>query len=48
MGIQKVKNDCKVQAEVAAKAKDEAEELQNLVEELRVYIVENDPRLDHL
>ena len=48
MGIQKVKNDCKVQAEVAAKAKDEADELQNLVEELRADIVENDTRLDHI
>ena len=32
--IQEVKNDCKGWAEVAAKAKDEAKELQNLVEEL--------------
>ena len=32
--IQEVKNNCKGWAEVAAKAKDEAKELQNLVEEL--------------
>ena len=32
--IQEVKDDCKGWAEVAAKAKDEAKELQNLVEEL--------------
>ena len=32
--IQEVKNDCKEWAEVVAKAKDEAKELQNLVEEL--------------
>ena len=34
MRIQEVKNDCKGWAEVAAKAKDKAKELQNLVEEL--------------
>ena len=33
---------------MAAKAKDEAKELQNLVEELRVDIVEKDTRLDYL
>ena len=35
-------------AEVATTAKDEAKELQNLVEELRADIVEKDTRLDHL
>ena len=40
--IQEVKNDCKGWAEMAAKAKDEAKELQNLVEELRADIVEKD------
>ena len=48
MRIQEVKNDCKGWAEVAAKAKDEAKELQNLVEELRADIVEKDTCLDHL
>ena len=46
--IQKVKDDCKGWAEVAAKAKDEAKELQNLVEELRADIVEKDTHLDYL
>ena len=47
-GIQEVKDDCKGWAEVAAKAKDEPKELQNLVEELKANIVDNDTRLDHL
>ena len=46
--IQEVKDNCKGWAEVAAKAKDEAKELQNLVEELKVDVVEKDTRLDHL
>ena len=46
--IQEVKDDCKGQVEVAAKAKDEAKELQNLVEELKADIVEKDTRLDYL
>ena len=33
---------------MAAKAKDEAKELQNLVEDLKVDVVEKDTRLDHL
>ena len=33
---------------MAAKANDEAKELQNLVEELKVDVVEKDTRLDHL
>jgi len=33
---------------VAAKTKDEAKELQNLIEELRVNIVKKDTRLDYL
>ena len=48
MRIQEVKDDCKGLAEVAAKAKDRAKELQNLVEELKVDIDEKDNRLDHL
>jgi len=46
--IQEIKDDWKGWAKVAAKAKDEAKELQNLIEELRVDVVENDTRLDHL
>ena len=48
MRIQEVKDDCKGWVEMAAKAKDEAKELQNLVEEIRVDVVEKDTRLDHL
>ena len=46
--IQEAKDNCKGWTEVAAKAKDEAKELQNLVKELKVDIVEKDTRLDHL
>ena len=46
--IQEVKGDCKGWAKVATKAKDEAKELQNLVEELKADIVENDTHLDYL
>ena len=46
--IQEVKDDYMGQTEVVAKAKDEAKELQNLVEELRADIVEKDTRLDYL
>ncbi|XP_075634358.1 uncharacterized protein LOC142606879 [Castanea sativa] len=45
--IQEVKDNCKGWAETVAKAKDEAKGLLNLVEELRVDIVEKDTRLDH-
>ena len=38
--IQEVKDNCKGWAEVVAKAKDEAKELQNLFEELRADVVE--------
>ena len=48
MRIQKVKDDCKDWAKVAAKAKDDTKKLQNLVKELKVDIVENDTCLDHL
>ena len=47
MRIQEVKGDCKGWAKVAAKAKDEAKELQNLIEELKADIVEKDTRLDY-
>ena len=46
--IQEVKNDYKGWAEVVAKAKGEAKQLQNLIEELRVDIVEKDTSLDYL
>ena len=35
-------------AEVAAKAKEKATKLQNLIEELKIDVVEKDTRLDHL
>ena len=43
-----MKDDSKVWAEVAAKAKEEAKELQNLNEELKTDVLEKDTRLDHL
>ena len=46
--IQEVKDDCKRWAKVAAKAKVEAKELQNLVEELKANAIEKDTHLDHL
>ena len=46
--IQEVKDDYKGWAKVAAKATDEAKEMQNLVKELKANIVKKDPRLDHL
>ena len=46
--ILEVKDECKRWAEVMAKAKDNAKELQNLVEELRTDAIEKDTRLDHL
>ena len=46
--IQEVKNDYKGWAEVVAKAKYEAKQLQNLIEELKVDIVEKDTSLDYL
>ena len=46
--IKEVKEESKVWAEVAAKAKEEAKELQNLNEELKTDVLEKDTRLDHL
>ena len=43
-----MKDDSKVWAEVAAKAKEEAKELRNLNEELKTDVLEKDTRLDHL
>ena len=46
--IQEVNNECKKWAEVATKAKDEAKELQNHIEELKTDVIKKDTRLDHL
>ena len=46
--IKEVKDESKVWAEVAAKAKEEAKELWNLNEELKTDVLEKDTRLDHL
>ena len=46
--IKEVKDESKVWAEVAAKAKEEAKELQNLNEELKTNVLEKDTRLYHL
>ena len=46
--IQEIKDNCKGWVKVAAKAKDEAKDLQNLIEELRADAVEKDTCLNHL
>ena len=46
--IKEVKEDSKEWAEVAAKAREEARELRNLNEELKMDVLEKDTRLDHL
>ena len=46
--IKEVKDESKVWAEVAAKAKEEAKELRNLNEELKTVVLEKDTCLDHL
>ena len=46
--IMEVNEKSKVWAEVAAKAKEEAKELQNLNEELKTDVLEKNTRLDHL
>ena len=46
--IKEVKGESKVWVEVAAKAKEEAKELRNLNEELKIDVLEKDTRLDHL
>ena len=45
--VQKVRDECKRWAKVAAKAKEEAKELQNHVEELKTDAIEKDTCLDH-
>ena len=47
MRIQEVNEESKKWAEVAAKAKEKATKLQNLIEELKIDVVEKDTRLDH-
>ena len=46
--IKEVKEESKVWAKVAAKAREEAKELRNLNEELKTDVLEKDTRLDHL
>ena len=46
--IKEVKEESKVWAEVAAKAREEAKRLKNLNEELKTDVLEKDTRLDHL
>ena len=46
--IKEVKEESKVWAEVAAKAREKANELRNLNEELKMDVLEKDTRLDHL
>ena len=46
--IKEVKEESKVWAEVAAKARKEAKELRNLNEELKTDVLEKDTRLDDL
>ena len=46
--IQKLNDESKKWAEVAAIAKEKANELLNLIEELKIDVVEKDTRLDHL
>ena len=48
MRIQDMRDECKKWAKVAAKAKEEVMEQQNLVQELRIDVVEKEIRLDHL
>ena len=43
-----MKEESKVWAEVAAKAREEAKELRNLNEELKTDVLEKDTYLDHL
>ena len=46
--IKEVKEESKVWAEVAAKAREEAKGLRNLNEELKMDVLEKDTHLDHL
>ena len=46
--IQEANEESKKWVEVAAKAKEKATELQNLIDELKTDVMEKDTRLDHL
>ena len=46
--IKEVKEESKVWAEVATKAREEAKELRDLNEKLKTDVLEKDTRLDHL
>ena len=46
--VKEVKEENRVWAEVAAKAREEAKELRNLNEEFKTDVLEKDTRLDHL
>ena len=46
--VKEVKEESNVWAEVVAKAREEANELRNLNEELKTDVLEKDTRLDHL
>ena len=46
--IQELNDESKKWAEVAIKAKEKGKELLNLIEELKIDVVEKDTRLDHL
>ena len=48
MRIQQVNADCKKWVEAAAKAKDEVNEHNKLIEELKTDVLEKDTRIDHL
>ena len=48
MRIQDMRDECKKWAKVAAKAKEEVTEQQNLVQELRIDVVEKETHLNHL
>ena len=48
MRVKEVKEESKVWAKVAAKAREETKELRNLNEELKTDVLEKDTRLDHL
>ena len=46
--VKEVKEESKMWAEVAVKAREEAKELRNLNEELKMDVLEKDTRIDHL
>ena len=46
--VREVQEDCRGRAKIVVKAMEEVKELKNLVEELKVDVVEKDTHLDHL